>query len=161
MKILVYPGSFDPITVGHLDIIRRAANMTDKLIVTVMNNPEKHCFFSLEDRVNMIKQSVNGIENVEVDHSEGLMVEYMRATGAAAAVRGLRALTDYEYELQWYTFNKKMDPAFDAIFMMALPEHNFLSSSIVREIGRLGGDISKMVSPEIHDFVKNKLEKTR
>lgn len=161
MKVLVYPGSFDPITVGHLDIIERSAKMTDKLIVTVMNNPDKNCFFSLKDRVEMIRRSVKDIKNVTVDDYQGLMVEYMHKTGASAAVRGLRALTDYEYELQWYTFNKKLDPEFEAVFMMAQPEHNFLSSSIVREIGRLGGDISKMVSPEIHSFVKDKLLNNR
>jgi len=157
MRIAVYPGSFDPITLGHLDIIKRASKMTDKLIVTVMNNPDKHCFFTVEERLDFIRKSVKDIENVTVDYSDGLVVDYMRSVGATAAVRGLRAMTDFEYELQWSTFNQKLDEGFEAIFFMAKSEHNFLSSSIVREIGHFGGDISKMVSPEIHDYVKNKL----
>ena len=157
MKLMIYPGSFDPVTLGHLDIIPRAAKMTDTLVVAIMNNSEKKYFFTLEERLEMIRSSVAELKNVEVDFSEGLMVEYMKKRGAAAAVRGLRAITDFEYELQWVTLNQKLDPEFQALFMMASSEHSFLSSSIVREIGRLGGDISKMVPACVHDFIKEKL----
>ena len=157
MKAMVYPGSFDPITLGHLDIIKRASKMTDKLIVTVMDNPKKKTFFTVDERVDMIKKSIVGIDNIVVDSSSGLMVDYMRKVGAPAAIRGLRAVTDFEYEMQWATFNQMLDDEFEAVFLMANTEHSFLSSSIVREIGQLGGDIRKMVAPEIYDFVKNKL----
>lgn len=157
MKVMVYPGSFDPITLGHLDIIKRASKMTDKLIVTVMDNPKKKTFFTVDERVDMIKKSIVGIDNIVVDSSSGLMVDYMRKVGATAAIRGLRAVTDFEYEMQWATFNQMLDDEFEAVFLMANTEHSFLSSSIVREIGQLGGDIRKMVAPEIYDFVKNKL----
>lgn len=157
MKIMVYPGSFDPITLGHLDIIKRASKMADKIVVAVMDNPKKKCFFSVEERIEMIKKSIVGIENVEVDHSTSLMVDYMKKIGATVAVRGLRAVTDFEYELQWTTFNQMLDENFESVFLMASPEHSFLSSSIVKEIGLLGGDIKKMVAPEIYEYVKNKL----
>ncbi len=157
MKVMVYPGSFDPITLGHLDIIKRASKMTDKLIVTVMDNPKKKTFFTVDERVDMIKKSIVGIDNIVVDSSSGLMVDYMRKVGATASIRGLRAVTDFEYEMQWATFNQMLDDEFEAVFLMANTEHSFLSSSIVREIGQLGGDIRKMVAPEIYDFVKNKL----
>lgn len=157
MKIMVYPGSFDPITLGHLDIIKRASKMTDKLIVTVMDNPKKKTFFSVDERIDMIKKTVSGIDNVTVDFSSSLMVDYMRKVGATVAVRGLRAVTDFEYEMQWATFNQMLDENFEAVFLMANTEHSFLSSSIVREIGQLGGDIKKMVAPEIYEYVNNKL----
>ncbi|MBE7091717.1 MAG: pantetheine-phosphate adenylyltransferase [Clostridiales bacterium] len=159
MKTMVYPGSFDPITLGHLDIIKRASKMADKLIVTVMYNPEKNCYFSVDERIEMIKKCTKNIKNVEVDCFSGLMVDYMKKVGATAAVRGLRAVTDFEYELQWATFNQMLDDEFEAVFLMANTEHSFLSSSIVREIGQLGGNIKKMVSPEIYDYVNDKLNK--
>ncbi len=157
MKIMVYPGSFDPITLGHLDIIKRASKMADKVIVAVMNNPAKKCFFTLEERKELIKKSVSNLENVEIDTFEGLMVDYMKKVGATAAVRGLRAITDFEYELQWAAFNQRLDENFEAVFLMANSEHSFLSSSIVREIGKMGGDISKMLPIEIIDEVSKKL----
>lgn len=159
MKIMVYPGSFDPITLGHLDIIKRASKMADKLVVAVMDNPKKKYFFTVDERIDMIKKTVSSLDNVEVDFSEGLMVDYMKKIGATVAIRGLRAVTDFEYELQWATFNQMLDENFEAVFLMANTEHSFLSSSIVKEIGLLGGDIKKMVAPEIYDYVKNKLNK--
>ena len=159
MKTMVYPGSFDPITLGHLDIIKRASKMADKLIVTVMYNPDKKCYFTVQERMDMIKKCTVGYDNIEVDCFSGLMVDYMKKVNASVAVRGLRAVTDFEYELQWATFNQMLDDDFEAVFLMANTEHSFLSSSIVREIGQLGGNIKKMVSPEIYDFVNNKLKK--
>lgn len=157
MKTIIYPGSFDPVTLGHVDIIRRGAKMADKLIVAVMNNPEKKYVFSVEERVEMLKKTVEGLPNVEVDYSEDLVVNYMKKVGAAAAIRGLRATTDFEYELQWVTFNQILDPDFEAMFLMASSEHSFLSSSIVRQIGCLGGDISRMVPECVHEMIKEKL----
>ncbi|MBP5662209.1 MAG: pantetheine-phosphate adenylyltransferase [Clostridia bacterium] len=161
MNTLIYPGSFDPITLGHLDIIRRAAKMCDTLCVVVMVNNEKACYFSPEERVELIRRCVLDIPNVQVDYFDGLTVDYMRRVGAAAAVRGLRAISDYEYELQWVTLNQILDPSFEAVFMMASGEHSFLSSSIVRQIASYGGDISRMVAPEIFEEVKNKLSRNK
>ena len=117
MKIMVYPGSFDPITLGHLDIIKRASKMADKLVVTIMHNSEKKCFFTVEERVEMIKKCVKDLDNVEVDCYEGLMVDYMKKIGATVAVRGLRAVTDFEYELQWATFNQMLDDDFEDLYL--------------------------------------------
>ncbi|MBR2861341.1 MAG: pantetheine-phosphate adenylyltransferase [Clostridia bacterium] len=158
MKIMVYPGSFDPITLGHLDIIKRASKMADKVIVAIMHNPSKKCYFSLEERMEFIRKSVKDLDNVEVDFSDGLMVDYLKKVSATAAIRGLRAITDFEYELQWAAFNQNLDPDFEAVFLMANSEHSFLSSSIVREIGRMGGDIKKMVPQEIYEEIQNKLK---
>jgi len=161
MKLMIYPGSFDPVTLGHYDIICRASKMTDHLVVAVMNNSTKTHFFSVEERMEMLRQVTAHLPNVELDWSDELMVKYTSRKKADAVIRGLRAVTDFEYELQWATLNQKLDPDFEALFMMACSDYSFLSSGMVREIGKLGGDISAMVPPEIHDYVKDRLMKSK
>ena len=157
MKKAIYPGSFDPVTLGHIDVIERASKLFDQLIIAVLGNSAKTPLFSTEERVKMLKEVTKHIPNVEVESFGGLTVDFAKAHNANAMVRGLRAVTDFEYELQWATFNQMLDENFEAVFLMANTEHSFLSSSIVKEIGLLGGDIKKMVAPEIYNYVKNKL----
>lgn len=161
MKRMIYPGSFDPVTLGHYDMICRASKMTDHLIVAVMNNAAKTHFFSVQERLEMLRTVTAHLPNVELDSSDELMVEYAKKRKTDAVIRGLRAVTDFEYELQWATLNQKLDPAFQALFMMASSDYSFLSSGMVREIGKLGGDISAMVPPEIHDYVKDRLMQSK
>ncbi len=156
MKLLVFPGSFDPITVGHTDIIRRASKMADKLIVAVLNNPDKKCVFSVGERMELIKKSVSDLKNVEVDCFDGLMVDYVKKVNADAVVRGIRNFVDFEYEFNGAILNKSMYDGFEAIYLMTDPRYGYLSSSTVREIGKFGGDISKMVPEQILENVKNK-----
>lgn len=157
MKIIVYPGSFDPITMGHLDLIQRAARMADKLIVAVLNNTSKNRFFTKEERVQMISRCTENLENVEVDSSDGLLVDYVKSVNASIILRGLRAVSDFESELQWAMLNQKLDKDIEAIYLMTSSDNSFLSSSMVREIGAFGGNISSMVPPEIHEYVKTRL----
>lgn len=157
MTTIVYPGSFDPITMGHMDLIQRASRMTDHLIVAVLNNTSKKRFFTTEERVQMIRQCVKRYSNVTVDSSEGLLINYMHSVNANIILRGLRAVSDFEMELQWAMLNQKLDDTIEAIYLMTSPDNSFLSSSMVREIGAFGGDISSMVPPEIACFVKEKL----
>ena len=138
MKMIIYPGSFDPITCGHLDLIERAARMTDNLVVAVLHNGNKQGFFTIPERVEMIKKCVSGLPNVTVDSSEGLLVNYIRRKGGNVMLRGLRAVSDFEYELQYAMLNQKLDKGLEAIYLMTASEYSFLSSSMVREIGSLG-----------------------
>ncbi len=154
-RIAVYPGSFDPFTNGHLDILERGCRLFDRVIVGVLVNSRKNCLFTAEQRVDMIKKVVAGNRHgtgnvIEVVAFEGLLVEFCRKVNACAVVRGLRAVSDYEYELQLAHFNKKLAPNIETIFMMTATNHSFLSSSIVKEVGRLGGDFSDLVPAAIH-----------
>jgi pantetheine-phosphate adenylyltransferase len=157
MTTWVYPGSFDPVTLGHLDIIRRAAGLCDKLIVAVLNNSAKQPVFSMEERMALLSRSTGGIINVEIGKFEGLLAEYTLSLGAVAIVRGLRAVSDFELEFQIATMNRKLAPTVETVFIMTSTEYSFVSSTIVKEVGRYGGDISSLVPPEIHDQVKNAL----
>lgn len=156
MKTGIYPGSFDPITFGHLDVIRRSAGMVDKLIIGVLKNRSKHNLFTAEERVELIKKATKDIANVEVEAFDGLLVDYAKAKGANFIVRGLRAITDFEYELQMAQTNHKLNSDIDTVFLTTSVEYSYLSSSIVREIGAYGGDISKFVPSCIMDKVKEK-----
>ena len=153
----VCPGSFDPVTVGHLDIIRRAANMFDRVIVVVVPNAAKNNVFTEAERVDMLRAVTGQISNVELDIYDGLLVDYVKQRGAAAIVKGLRAVSDFEYEFQQALTNKKLCPAADTVFLTTSTENMFLSSSMVRLIAGYGGDISDFVPPEIHDFIKRRL----
>lgn len=157
----VYPGSFDPVTVGHLDIIRRAAGIFGKVIVVVMTNSAKNPSFTAEERVSMIRQSVYDIPNVEVDTYDGLLADYTRIVGARAIVKGLRAVSDFEYEFQMALTNKKLNADVDTVFLTTSTENMYLSSSIVKEIGRMGGDISDFVPGVILDQIIARLENER
>ena len=157
-KIAIYPGSFDPITLGHLDIIHRAAKLFDKLIVVVMVNPSKNCSFSPEERVELIKQCVGDLKNVTVEFSEGLLAEYAKEKNAGAIIKGLRALSDFEYEFQMALTNSKLNPEVETLFLTTKAENMYLSSSMVRQIASMGGDISGFVPDIIHKQIINRLK---
>ena len=145
MKIAIYPGSFDPVTNGHLDILERALKLFDKVIITVALNTTKNPFFTEEERIMLLRQVTKRYKNVEVDSFHGLLVDYVRQRKAIAVVRGLRAMTDFEYELQMALMNRKLDEKMETIFLMPTEKYTYLSSNVVREIARLGGDVSKFV----------------
>lgn len=157
----VYTGTFDPITNGHLDIIERASHMFDEVTVLIMSNPAKHCLFTMEERREMIEKSLASlpnVNNVSVLVGEGLTVEMARKLGAVAIVRGIRAVSDYEYELKQATANMKLNGNIETMLMIARPEYSFLSSSVVKEIAVYGGDIEGMVPDAIIEEVRSKFE---
>lgn len=148
-RIGVYPGSFDPLTNGHLDIIKRASKLFDKLIVAVLYNSAKKGMFSMEERVDLINKCIGTMDNVEVKKFDGLLVDFVKDNGATTIVKGLRAVSDYEYELQMSMLNKHIDDDIETIFLMSDIQNSFLSSSIVKELAKHGGDISGLVPDEI------------
>ena len=148
MRIAIYPGSFDPITNGHLDILNRALEIFDKVIVLVAVNPNKSSRFSVEERVAMIKEAVEG-KNVEVDSYQGLTVEYAKAHGAKHLIRGLRAVTDFEYEFQLATANDFIDSSIDTVFLMSKNDKSFINSSMIVELYKQGQDVSSLVPPSV------------
>ncbi|HBE85619.1 MAG TPA: pantetheine-phosphate adenylyltransferase [Lachnoclostridium sp.] len=158
MKKAVYPGSFDPVTFGHLDIIERSARMCDHLIIGVLNNYSKTPLFSVEERVNMLKSLTKDLPNVEVESFGGLLVDFVRANQADAVVRGLRAVTDFEYELQIAQTNRVIAPEVDTVFLTTNLKYSYLSSSIVKEIASYGGEINAFVPEEIAERVREKIE---
>ncbi|MDO4488631.1 MAG: pantetheine-phosphate adenylyltransferase [Eubacteriales bacterium] len=156
--IAVYPGSFDPITYGHLDIIRRASSLFDKVIIAVLINESKTPLFSIDERVKMLEEVVKDIPNTEVMAFKGLTVDFVKSVGAQVMVRGLRAVSDFEYELQMSHTNKTLAPELDTVFFTTNLEYGYVSSSLIKEIAKLGGDISKMVPPYIEEKVKEKFK---
>ncbi len=159
-NIAICPGSFDPITIGHLDIISRSAKMFSKVIVVVMSNVYKSSgSFTVEERVEMIKKSVADIPNVEVDHFDGLLADYAASKNAKAIIKGLRAVTDFEYEFQMALTNKKLNPNLETLFLTTSAENMYLSSSMVKQIASMGGDITDFVPPAIHKDIVNRLKK--
>jgi pantetheine-phosphate adenylyltransferase len=160
MEKMVYPGSFDPITLGHVDIIRRAASLCDELIVAVLVNPGKQPVFTIEERVGMISRCLIGIENVSVKSFDGLLAQFIQNIGARAIIKGLRAVSDYEYELQMAHMNKKLNLEMETLFMMASLQYSFLSSSIVKDVARYGGDISEFIPEEIIEDVYAKFRRS-
>ncbi|HUJ70657.1 MAG TPA: pantetheine-phosphate adenylyltransferase [Verrucomicrobiae bacterium] len=157
----VYPGSFDPITNGHLDIIRRVAQMFDEVVVAVARNAEKAPLFNVKDRVALTREAVKGLRNVSVDEFDGLLVNYARKKGAAIIVRGLRAVSDFEFEFQLSLMNRKLDPRIETIFLMTKDEYTFISSRLVKEICHLGGAVSDFVPPGVERALKHKFGSTR
>ena len=153
MRRAVYPGSFDPVTFGHLDIIERSAKMVDELVVGVLHNSAKNSLFSLEERVNMIKEMTKDIPNVRVESFDGLLVDYMSQIGANIIIRGLRAVTDFEYELQLAQMNHVQNEDIETVFLITSLKYSYLSSTIVKEIASYGGDISKFVPAELMDRI--------
>ena len=149
IRIGVYPGSFDPLTNGHLDIIRRASRMFDKLVVGVLVNDSKKPVFTMAERVSLIKKCIGDMPNVEVGSFNGLLVDFVKQNGASVIVKGLRAVSDYEYELQMAALNRHIDNDIDTIFLMADVQNSFLSSSVVKELALHGGNIEGLVPPEI------------
>ncbi len=154
----VYPGSFDPVTNGHIDIIKRAARIYDTLTVSVLNNKTKSPLFSIDDRVNMLKDVCSGLENVKVDSFSGLLADYIKENRIDVVVRGLRAITDFEYELQMAQTNRKLIPQADTVFLTTSLEYAYLSSTTVREVASFGGDISQFVPEEIAKLIYDKFK---
>jgi pantetheine-phosphate adenylyltransferase len=157
-RTAIYPGSFDPLTNGHLDVIQRAARLFDRVIVAVAKNDSKHPLFTLAERTALVKKAVAGLPNVDTDSFDGLLVEYVAAKKARAIVRGLRAVSDFEFEFQLALMNRKLDEQIETIFMMPKDTYTFLSSRIVKEIARLGGNVSPFVPPNVQAALKKKLK---
>lgn len=159
IKRAIYPGSFDPVTLGHMDIIERASKVVDELIVAVLNNNAKSPLFSVEDRVKMLKEVSSHIPNVRIDSFSGLLVDYAKENQATIIVRGLRAITDFEYELQMAQTNRIMNSDIDTIFFTTNIAYSYLSSSTVKEIAAYGGDISKFVTNDIAEKIFKQFKK--
>lgn len=155
MKVL-YSGSFDPITNGHLDLIKRCAKKFDNVVVTVFDNESKHHLFSAQERKLMVEKSVVNIPNVTVDLWTGMLTNYAKSNNIKIIIRGLRAVSDYEYELKIASINKHLYPELETFFMLASAEYSFISSSIVKEIARFGTDVSDLVPPIVSEKIKNK-----
>jgi pantetheine-phosphate adenylyltransferase len=156
--VALYPGSFDPITNGHLDLIQRGSAFFDKLIVAVLRNDEKEALFSVDERIEMLSEVVQGVPNVEVGSFDGLLVDYAAQRGASVILRGIRAVSDYEYELQMALMNRRLRPDIETVFLMASEAHSFLSSRLVKEVIRLGGQITGLVPPSIEGRLKKRLQ---
>ncbi len=159
MKIGLYPGSFDPVTLGHLDIIKRASVIFDEVVVAVLINSSKTPLFSIDERVKILQEAVMDMPNVKVVKFEGLLVDFAREIHASAIVRGLRAVSDFEYELQMFFTNNKLEESIDTIFLPTALEYAYLSSSTVKEVASFGGDISEFVTPEVERAVYAKYNK--
>ncbi|ADO76917.1 pantetheine-phosphate adenylyltransferase [Halanaerobium praevalens] len=155
-KKIVYPGSFDPVTNGHLDIVKRAANIFDEVIVSVFNNPNKTPVFTMEERVEMLKNSTRELENVKVDSFSGLTTKYIKSIGGDAILRGLRAVSDFEGEFQMASMNKHLDENIETIFLMTDTKYAFLSSSVIKEAAYFDGDIKELVPNFVYHKLRNK-----
>ncbi len=155
-KLAIYPGTFDPVTNGHLDIIRRGSEIFDKIIVAVASSKNKNPLFSLEERVEMAKETTAGYKGVSVEHFDGLLVDYARTKGARVIIRGLRAVSDFEYEFQLALMNRKLSPDLDTLFVMPSEKYVYLNSRLVKEIARMKGDVSFLVPKEVLSRLKAK-----
>ena len=153
----MYPGTFDPITLGHEDLVRRAACLFDKVVVAIAANPSKAPMFSLEERVELAEAALSDVENVEVSGYEGLTVDFARENGLRVILRGLRAVSDFEYEFQLATMNRHLAKDVETVFLTPKETYNFVSSSLVREICSMGGDISKFVSPVVNEALRKRV----
>jgi pantetheine-phosphate adenylyltransferase len=156
MKIAVYPGSFDPVTNGHIDIIHRAAKVFDKLVVAVLNNTSKNPLFTVEERAELLRKVTRDLPNVEIDNFRDLLINYMKQKNAHLIVRGLRAVSDFEYELQMASTNQKLDGNIETFFMTSTPKYSYLSSSIVKEIARFHGPVTDLVPDEVEKALRSK-----
>ena len=157
----IYPGSFDPVTYGHLDIIRRSRSLTDELIVGVLNNKAKTPLFSVEERVKMLEEMTKNMPGVKVVPFEGLLIDFAKEMSAGIVVRGLRAVTDFEYELQMAQTNNKLSPELETVFLTTSLKYSYLSSTIVKEVAAFGGDISQFVPETIERRIQEKIMKRR
>jgi pantetheine-phosphate adenylyltransferase len=154
--IAIYPGSFDPITNGHLDLIGRGSRIVDKLVIAILRNESKQALFPVEERIEMVREIVRPYPNVEVGSFEGLLVDYASARGASLIIRGIRAVSDYEYELQMALMNRRLRPEVETAFLMAGEAYSFLSSHLVKEVASLGGDVSGLVPPVVQAKLNSK-----
>jgi pantetheine-phosphate adenylyltransferase len=159
MRTVVYPGSFDPFTNGHLDVVQRATKLFDKVIVAVANNESKKPLFSVQERVTLVAESVRQFPHVEIDSFDGLLVDFVEKKGGQAVIRGLRAVSDFEFEFQLALMNRKLNERIETIFMMPKDTYTFLSSRIVKEIASLGGDVNSFVPLHVQSALKVKLGK--
>ncbi len=159
--IAVYPGTFDPPTHGHLDVLERASRMFEELVVGVSQAPGKNALFSYDERITMIKEVTNQLENVIVVPFGGLLVEFVKSRGAQVIVRGLRAISDFDYEFQMALMNRRLAPELDTVFLFTKDEYSYLSSRLVKEIAGLGGDVSKMIPPGVLSRLLEKLNSRR
>lgn len=158
--VAIYPGSFDPLTNGHLDLISRSCRLFDRLIVAILQNTEKKALFAIEERIEMIREAATGVSNFEVDSFEGLLVDYAARRGANAILRGIRAISDYEIELQMALINRRMRPETETVFLMAREEYSFISSRMIKEIVTLGGDVSSFVPAAVANRLRAKFPAT-
>jgi len=156
-SVAIYPGSFDPVTNGHLDLIARGEKMFDRLIVAVLKNVEKEPLFSLPERIEMLREVTQQWDSVEVDVFEGLLVDYARKRGAGVILRGIRAVSDYEYELQMALMNRKLEPRLETVFMLPGESYSYLSAKLVREIAQLGGPLTGLVPPVVEQRLRSKV----
>lgn len=157
MKTVICPGSFDPVTKGHMDIIERASKLFDKVVVAVLNNASKNPCFTIDERIGLLKETTKHLDNIEIETFDGLLVDFAKIKGASAVVKGLRAVTDFEYEFQMSMINKKLCPEIETIFLNTSQEYMYLSSSVVKQIAAAGGDISMFVPAEIRDKIVDRL----
>jgi len=161
MRTVIYPGSFDPLTNGHLDVMQRATKLFDRVIVAVAENEGKHPLFTLAERLALVKRSIRSLRHVEADAFDGLLVDYVERRAAHAVLRGLRAVSDFEFEFQLALMNRKLNERFETIFMTPKDTYTFLSSSMVKEIARLGGDVSCFVPPHVRKALAKKFADRR
>ena len=159
-RVALYPGSFDPLTNGHLDVLFRARRLADRGIVAILENDSKKPLFSVEERVEMIREIVGADEGVSVRSFSGLLVDFAAQTGATLLVRGLRAISDYEYELQMALMNRRLAPAIETVFLMAKEEYSYVSSRLVKEVARLGADVSGLVPEPVRHRLEERLPRT-
>jgi pantetheine-phosphate adenylyltransferase len=160
MRIAIYPGTFDPITNGHLDIVQRAARIFDKVIVAAGDNPRKKTLFSLKERAHLISESVKEIANVEVDTFRGLLVQYAKKKKAKAVIRGLRAVSDFDYEFQMALLNRKLAPDLETVYLMPSEEYTYINSSIVKEVAYFGGRLDGFLPPFVARALADKINRT-
>ncbi|MBV9670070.1 MAG: pantetheine-phosphate adenylyltransferase [Acidobacteriales bacterium] len=153
----IYPGSFDPLTYGHLDLIARGSQIFDELVVSVLRNADKHPLFTVAERIEMLQITCKKLPNVSFDTFDGLLVEHARSVGAKAVLRGIRAISDYEYEFQMAMMNRKLQPELETVFMMPAEQYSYVSSRLVKEVFRLGGKISDLVPPVVEERLRQKL----
>ena len=156
-NIAVYPGTFDPVTYGHIDIIKRATRIFDKVIVAVAHNDDKNPLFSVEERVFMLKDSIRGLKNVIVDDFEGLAVSYVKSKGASVMIRGIRMISDFEYEFQMALTNRKLSERIETIFMMPNESYSYISSKLIKEAASLGADVKTFIPKKVQILLKKKL----
>jgi len=159
--IAIYPGSFDPLTSGHIDLIERAVRLFDNLILAVVHNPSKHALFSVSERMDMLREVAVAYPNVEVDSFQGLLVHYAAQKRASVLIRGIRAISDYEYELQMALMNRRLCPDLETVFLMAGEAYSFVSSRMVKEAFSLGGDVSGLVPPNTERRLREKLQQSQ
>jgi pantetheine-phosphate adenylyltransferase len=160
MRVAVYPGSFDPLTNGHLDIIRRCSRLFDRVFVALLENEGKSPLFTIPERMELITRCTAGVPNVEVHSFSGLLVDFMRRHDAHVVIRGIRAVSDYEYELQMALMNRELNPQVETIFMLPAVEYTYVSSRLVKEVFRLGGDVARLVPPPVLESLKARLPVT-